>query len=117
MGDLDWEMDFSGLDAFEAALPEVMPIALMRAAEHVRGVAVALTPIEEGDLRGSAGARMVGQEARIEYNSVYARYQHYGLDFRHPRGGQALFLEQPMVTEAAAVQQIMADTFREATGL
>jgi hypothetical protein len=36
---------------------------------------------------------------------------------RHPRGGQALFLEQPMVTETAAAQRIIADTFREATGL
>jgi hypothetical protein len=114
MGDLDWEMDFSGLDEFAALLPEVMPIALMRGAEHVRGVAVALTPIEEGDLRASAGTRAVGDEVWIEYNSVYARYQHYGLDYRHPRGGQALFLEQPMVTEARAVQQIVADTVQEA---
>ena len=105
------------LNAFDDGLNAAMPIALMRAAEHVRGVAVELTPIEEGDLRQSAGTRLFGDEARIEYNSVYARYQHYGLDFRHPRGGQALFLEQPMVTEVPAVQQIIADTFREATGL
>lgn len=113
MGDLDWEMDFSGLDEFAAALPEVMPIALMRGAEHVRGVAVELTPKEVGDLRGSAGTRAVGDEVWIEYDSVYARYQHYGLDFRHSVG-QALFLEQPMVTEARAVQQIIADTVQEA---
>jgi len=113
----DWEMDFSGFDEFAASIPEVMPIALLRGAEHVRGVATELAPIEEGDLRASIGARLVGDEAWIEVNSVYGRYQHYGLDFRHPRGGQALYLEQPMVTEAAAVQQIVADTVREANGL
>ena len=105
------------LTAFDDGLNAAMPIALMRAAEHVRGVAVELTPIEEGDLRGSAGTRLYDGEAWIEYHSVYARYQHYGLDFEHPRGGQALFLEQPMVTEVGPVQQIIADTLREATGL
>jgi hypothetical protein len=112
---LDWEIHFEGMDAFNAALPELMPVALMRAAEHTRGVAVERTPIEEGDLRQSAGTRMVGDEAWIEYNSVYARRQHYELDWRHPRGGQALFLESAVVTEEAANQRIMADTFREAT--
>lgn len=113
-----WEMDLSGLDEFADKLNEALPIALGRAAEHVRGVAVERTPIEEGDLRASAGVRVVNHgEARIEYDSVYARYQHYGLDFAHPRGGQALFLESAVITETPKAQQIIADTIREATGL
>lgn len=31
----------------------------------------------------------------VEVDQVYARYQHEGLDFKHPRGGQAKYLEQP----------------------
>jgi hypothetical protein len=110
-----WEMDLSGLDDFADRLHEAMPIALLRAAEHVRGVAVERTPIEEGDLRASAGTRIVDGEARIEYESVYARYQHYGLDFAHPRGGQALFLESAVVTETQKAGEIIRDTIREAT--
>ena len=39
--------------------------------------------------------------ASVEVDQVYARYQHEGLDFRHPRGGQAKYLEQPFYTEHA----------------
>jgi hypothetical protein len=40
--------------------------------------------IGKGPIRGS-----------VEVDQVYARYQHEGLDFNHPRGGQAKYLEQP----------------------
>lgn len=32
----------------------------------------------------------------VVVDQVYARYQHEGLDFKHPRGGQAKYLEQPL---------------------
>lgn len=38
--------------------------------------------------------RVVGT---VEVDQVYARYQHEGIDFKHPRGGQAMYLKQPMV--------------------
>ncbi len=37
--------------------------------------------------------------AALEVDQVYARYQHEGLDFRHPRGGQAKYLEIPLYVE------------------
>lgn len=43
---------------------------------------------------------------RVEVDQVYARYQHEGLDFNHPRGGQAKYLEQPFY---ANVPQYMQD--------
>lgn len=110
---IEWDIDMGGLDDTIAAIEAVKPIALARAAEHVRGVSVELAPIESGDLRASAGVTVTGDEAHVQYDSVYARYQHYGLDFRHPQGGQALYLEQPMITEAGAAAQIIADTLRE----
>lgn len=35
--------------------------------------------------------------ASVEVNQVYAHYQHEHLEFRHPRGGQAKYLETPLM--------------------
>ena len=113
---IDWEfnLDFGPLNA---AMDAAVPIAVGRAAEHIRGEAVQLAPIESGHLRASAEVVVVDHnEAHVKFPGPYARYQHYGLDFRHPRGGQALYLEQPMNTETQKVTDIMGDTLREAMG-
>lgn len=44
----------------------------------------------------------------VEVDQVYARYQHEGLDFRHPRGGQAKYLEQPFYANAPVYLQDIA---------
>lgn len=109
------ESDFiSALDGLEERLNVAMPIALAKGMEHVRGVSAELAPVETGNLAGSAGVTVAGDEADLLYPGPYARYQHYGLDFRHPIHGQALYLEQPMITEAPKVLKIVADTLREA---
>lgn len=53
--------------------------------------------IGQGTIRGS-----------VEVDQVYARYQHEGLDFKHPRGGQAKYLEQPLYSNAPLYLQDMA---------
>ena len=116
---VDWDTG-----GFEALLDSVathvdgaVPFAVGRAAEHIRAVSTALAPILTGDLRASAEVKAVSHtEFRVYYPGPYARRQHFGLDFRHPQGGQALFLQQPMLTEAEKCLQIMADTIREAMG-
>ena len=35
----------------------------------------------------------------VEVDQVYAQYQHEGLDLRHPRGGQAKYLEEPLYAQ------------------
>jgi hypothetical protein len=44
----------------------------------------------------------------VEVDQVYARYQHEGLDFNHPRGGQAKYLEQPLFANVALYMQDIA---------
>ena len=113
----DWDSDFGEvLDAAAARIEAVLPIALAKAAEHVRGEAAKLTPIETGHLVGSAEVR-VHQDgalpwAEIYYPGPYARYQHYELQLRHTHG-QALYLEQPMITETQKVVQIIAGEIRD----
>lgn len=114
---IEWSVDFSELDAVTQRIEDAAPFAVVRAAEYIRGVSIELAPIESGNLRGSAEVKAISHTAaRVYYPGPYARYQHYELQLRHPQGGQALYLEQPMLTEAPKVIKIMADTVREAMG-
>lgn len=108
---IEWDIDLSGLDEMTDRMEAAMPAAIVKALEHVRTVATPLTPIQSGDLRGGYSVTAKGMRGEIANYSVYARYQHYGLDFQHPVG-QALFLEQPMVTETGAVGRIIGEALR-----
>ncbi len=83
------------------------PRACLLAAEYLKGEAQELTPVETGNLRGSADARPDGDGAEVFYPGPYARFQHYGLDLHHEEG-QALYLEQAMVANAGRAFDVMA---------
>jgi hypothetical protein len=102
------DLDFDGL---EARIDEVLPTAIAAAAEHIRAVAADLTPIETGHLVGSASVIPDGKKASVYYPGPYARNQHYSLDFHH-NVGQALYLEQPGITEVQKVTDIVAAAIR-----
>lgn len=102
----DIDLDFSSLNAQVHA---AFPIALARGGEHIRATAAPLTPVRSGHLVGAAFVRVFNDECTVGYPGPYARRQHYELTWRHTVG-QALYLEQPMTTEAQAVLRIMADT-------
>lgn len=105
---IEWEINLD----FDQAIADIQakaPEALMKGAEYLRAAAVELTPVESGNLAGSAEARLTGpMDAEVFFPGPYARYQHYGLDFHHEKG-QALYLEQPTITEADAIVQIIGD--------
>jgi hypothetical protein len=52
----------------------------------------------------------VGQlEGNVEVNQVYAHYQHEGADFKHPRGGQAFYLQEPLYESTDRYVQSVAN--------
>lgn len=53
---------------------------------------------------------------KVEVSQIYAHYQHEGLDLRHPRGGQAKFLEQPVISGVDSHMQAVAKTVLEPGG-
>lgn len=67
--------------------------------ELVAGEAILEAPIDEGTLRGSGyvDVQVEGLEVsgRIGFPLVYAAVQHEGIEFAHPRGGKAKYLEDP----------------------
>jgi hypothetical protein len=53
---------------------------------------------------------------KVEVSQVYAKYQHEGLDFVHPRGGEALYLGQPLLDNHSRYLQAYADRLLEDGG-
>ena len=61
----------------------------------LQGKAQLLAPVDTGDLRGSAYSEVKKLEGEVGFTEPYALRQHEDVSFRHPRGGQAKYLEQP----------------------
>lgn len=86
------DYDFSGLnfDALTARILERAPAALANAMGHIHTVVTPLVPVESGNLAGSGGVTVVDLEARLLYPGPYARYQEFGVYYRHGRFGAPL---------------------------
>lgn len=59
------------------------------------GEAQRRAPVDTGDLRGSAFTETENMVCTVGFTEPYALRQHEGVDFAHPRGGEAKFLENP----------------------
>lgn len=81
--------------AFEAGIR-----ALRICAADLQGKSSRQAPIDTGDLRANCSVSPLKQEGAAFYHTVgydlpYAIVQHERLDFNHPRGGKAKYLEDP----------------------
>jgi hypothetical protein len=90
------------------------------AAEDLLSRAIPLAPILEGLLRGSGHIEEVGGDPRlveflVVFNRVYAAVQHERTDYEHPRGGQAKYLETPLVQMSGRYAAVIAERIRRAT--
>lgn len=88
-------------------------------------------PVETGDLRGSleididstkiaegkkgGGIRIVGEAPEtgtvgtVSYNTPYAANQHEHVEYDHPLGGEAKFLEKVLNSEQDRILRLIAD--------
>jgi len=86
MAPIEW--DFSGFhldEASEAVLARV-PAAIQAGLEVIRATAeptVPFGPDNGGRLRSSAELTVTGNQGQILYPGPYARYQEYGVFYRH----------------------------------
>ncbi len=92
--ELNWYGDEVEEDTIEAAKQ-----ALLQSAMHLQGESIQEAPVETGDLRGNCAiddSKLDSdKEVYVGYSLRYAKRQHESLDFSHPRGGKAKFLEDP----------------------
>lgn len=91
------------------------PVALNKAGEYVRGEAVQRTPVDEGTLRASAAVKPVdAHTVEIGFHTPYATKQHEELGYRHPKGGQAKYLESVLVENKTEILALIAAELRRA---
>lgn len=108
-------LDTRILDSIPARVEEAGVNGLNLAGERLRGLSVAVTPIDEGDLRSGTAvisASSTAEGVRVHNDMVYAARQHEELGWRHPRGGQAKYLEQPAKDNAAELFGIVGAEIR-----
>jgi len=82
-----------------AGMKQRADAAMHENALHLQSVSQQAAPIEIGELRASADVRNVGDgeyEVGFYGQGIKAIVQHERLDFNHPRGGQAKYLEGPL---------------------
>jgi hypothetical protein len=81
-------------------------------------------PVDLGTLRASGHVQPPAvQGSRVSVTlgyggaaSAYAVVQHERLDFNHPRGGQAKYLEAPVMQEANRINRNVSDAIGDAIG-
>lgn len=93
---------FEGLDSLEkglnAALKKVGSVnekALKDIALDLLGKAVEIAPLDTGDLRGSGSVKTENDTAIVGFEEPYAVRQHEHVEYEHPQGGEAKYLEKP----------------------
>lgn len=125
----DSKFTFAGLRELRTNLQKVqqdthrsMILAAVKHANRVMAVSKGLVPIDKGPLMISG--EVLEPEVTdtcvtvdlvygtSEPTSNYAIVQHERLDFQHPHGGQAKYLEQPLLTMADDLTHSLAETVK-----
>lgn len=98
--------------------PKAMAGAVYKLAVTILGESLPMVPVEFGVLRASGYVSPPQGEgmkatAEIGFGTVYAIPQHERLDFRHPRGGEAKFLEKAVQRVSPRALQLLAQWVEE----
>ena len=81
---------------------------LMKAGEALLSEAKEQVPVDEGTLRASGMVEQVTPtRVEVSFNTRYAARQHEELSYRHPKGGKAKYLEDPLKQGAARWRAII----------
>lgn len=76
-------------------------------------------PVEEGTLRGSFSHEVKrtasGYEVEVTADTPYAARQHEEVTWKHPKGGEAKFLENPLKEKTAQYAAVIAGFVRRMT--
>lgn len=100
-------------------------VAVEAAAQTLLAASQPLVPVEQGILKASGRVEVDGLHAAVTYgrdddgtekhapSNQYVVPQHESLEFHHPNGGQAKFLEDPMHAEHDAIAAAMGAPLRK----
>ncbi|MBB1511974.1 HK97 gp10 family phage protein [Tessaracoccus sp. MC1627] len=97
-------------DAKLTQIEQAAQAAMVETAKEVLRVAKSLAPKESGKLRRSGKVETDFKSVSVVFKGRYAWIQHERLDFKHPNGGQAKYLEAAV--EQSGAKQKIADGVR-----
>lgn len=114
MAKLKWYGNKAVSRAMQAAIQ-----AIQTCAADLQGKSAAQAPIDTGDLRANCSVSPLQREGdtvwvKVGYNLPYAIVQHERLDFKHPKGGKAKYLEDPYKENAAKYERFIKTAVRQA---
>lgn len=81
------------LYAFHDKIAEAAAVGLRKGGRELLRDARERAPEDDGDLKKSARLRQDGLEATVKFTAPHSWLQHERLDYQHPGGGEAKFLE------------------------
>lgn len=103
-----------------AAVTDAAAVGMRLAMERVLQVSQQRVPFDEGVLQstGESAVEVNGTTVTggVGYDGPYAVVQHERLDFVHPNGRQAKYLESAFADEAETIRRILATQIRRVTG-
>ena len=92
--------------------------ALTIIGEDLLGKAQREAPVDEGTLRGSGQSKVTvtpaGVEVEVSFATPYAARQHEEATWKHPKGGKAKYLEDPLKEMAPRYTAALAAAIRKA---
>ena len=106
-----------GINRQLAKINQAVREEVIDACLHLRGQAVERAPIKDGFLRGSGIEEFKETSGvfygEVSFNQPYALEQHENLFFNHPKGGEAKYLEKPLLeNQEAYIRNIRQATER-----
>lgn len=114
MAELKWYGDKAKKVVAEAAKQ-----AIGTCASDLQGKSAMQAPVDTGDLRANCSVGQLKQEGNtvyltVGYNLPYAIVQHERLEFRHPKGGKAKYLENPYKENISKYEHYIKEIIRRA---
>lgn len=108
MAELRWtgQAELSGLG------PEAMRLATDALLDDARARAPRLT----GELADSGFSEVDGSSGKVGFRAPYAVRQHYKKNYRHPSGGESMFLKNAVDAFGPTFEQILAEEYRRSLG-
>lgn len=77
------------------AIVDAAQDGLVENAADLQGKSVQEAPVDTGDLRANCAVEEKPLNITVGYDLPYALKQHEELDYNHPKGGKAKYLEDP----------------------
>lgn len=90
------------------------PKAMRDIGQDLLGKSVERAPLDTADLRGSGFTEVNGTETIVGFTEPYALRQHEELNYNHPKGGEAKYLERPLNENINRYVKFLKDSTKKA---